>query len=306
MIILGCGYVGTALARAARQRGEAVSALTRSESRAAELRALGLARVVTGDIAGEEWHQALNPAGESIVNSVAPSARGVEGYRHSFIAGTKSLIRWLEQSAAAGHEPARELVFTSSTGVYPQTDGGWVAEDAPAGNAELSPAGAILREAENLLLALPPRLVRRVWVLRLAGLYGPGRHHLLDALRTGEKTFPGGGEYWVNLLHRADAVGAINACLNAPALVPGGVYNVADDEPVRKRDLVVWLAERLGMDAAALMFDATISARSGHRKNASGQIPDRRIANAHFKNALGWSCLYRSYGIGYDEIIRQS
>jgi nucleoside-diphosphate-sugar epimerase len=306
MILLGCGYVGTALARAALARGESVSALTRSEGRVAELRGLGLPEVVVGDIASERWHGALNPAGESIVNCVAPSARGVEGYRHSFIEGTKSLIHWLEQSAATGREPARELVFTSSTGVYPQTDGEWVVEDAPVNAAELSPAGAILREAENLLLALPPRLVRRVWVLRLAGLYGPGRHHLLDALRAGEKTFPGGGEHWVNLLHREDAMLAIRACLNATLTFTGGVYNVADNEPVRKRELVAWLAERLGLDASGIRFDASVSARSSHRSTAAGNVPNRRIANARLRKILGWNALSPSYRDGYENIIRQS
>ncbi len=303
MLILGCGYLGTALARHVRGEGGAVSALTRSAARAGELRAIGLDPVLAGDIASDEWHAGLNPADAAIVNGVAPGGRGEEGYRHSFIEGAKSIVRWLEQSAAAGHAPARELIFTSSTSVYPQTDGGWVAEDARVEAAELGPAGMILREAENLLLALPPRLVRRVWVLRLAGLYGPDRHQLLDALRAGEKSFPGDGAHWVNLLHRDDAVSAMRACCAAPPAIRGGIYNVADDEPVRKGELVAWLAGKLGQDPAALSFDAATSARSPHRRNAGGRVPNRRISNAHLKDTLGWSPRYPSCQEGYDEII---
>jgi nucleoside-diphosphate-sugar epimerase len=267
------------------------------------LRALGLSPVVAADIAGDDWHAALNPADAAIVNCVAPAARGAEGYRHSFVDGARSIIRWLENSAAAGRAPARDLVFTSSTSVYPQTDGEWVAEDARVEAAELSPAGTVLREAEQMFLALPPRLVRRVWVLRLAGLYGPGRHHLLDALRAGEKSFPGDGGHWVNLLHRDDAAGAIRAGLAAPSVISGGIYNVADDEPVRKRELLAWLAGKLGQDATALRFDSTQSSRSSHRRNAEGKVPDRRIINSRLKDTLGWVPLCRSYREGYGEIM---
>jgi nucleoside-diphosphate-sugar epimerase len=305
MLILGCGYLGTALARAALAEGEAVSALTRSAARAAGLRALGLNPVLAADIAGDDWHAALNPAGAVIVNSVAPASRGAEGYRHSFVEGAKSIMRWLEHSAATGHAPARELIFTSSTSVYPQTDGGWVAEDAPVDAVEPGPAGMVLRETENLLLALPSRLVQRVWILRLAGLYGPGRHHLLDALRAGEKTFPGDGAHWVNLLHRDDAVRAMRACGAAPPALRGGLYNVADDEPVRKSELVAWLAGKLGQDAAALSFDAATRARSPHRRNAAGKVPHRRVSNTRLKNTFGWTPLYPSYRDGYDEIMGQ-
>ena len=283
-----------------------MSALTRSAARADELRALGLRPALAGDLAGDAWHPAFNPADAAIVNCVAPASPDADGYRHSFIEGANSITRWLEHSAAAGRAPARDLVFTSSTSVYPQTDGEWVAEDSVGDAAELGPAGKILREAEEMFLALPARLVRRVWVLRLAGLYGPGRHHLLDALRAGEKTFPGGGGHWVNLLHRDDAVAAIRASLAAASTVRGGVYNVTDDEPVRKRELVTWLAGQLGQDAAALNFDASTMARSRHRRNATGKVPDRRIKNSRLKDATGWCLLYPSYREGYAHLMGQT
>ncbi|HTB64304.1 MAG TPA: NAD-dependent epimerase/dehydratase family protein [Opitutales bacterium] len=306
MLLLGCGYLGTALARTALIGGETVSALTRSEERAAALRALGLPKVVVGDIASDDWHAQLNPAGESIVNSVAPATPGAEGYRHSFVEGAKSITRWLEQSAAAGQAPAREFVFTSSTSVYPQTDGGWVDENTPVDPPTLGPAGALLREAEDLLLALPPRLVRRVWILRLAGLYGPSRHHLLDALRAGESHFPGDGAQWLNLLHRDDAVGAIRACLGAMADIHGGIFNVTDDSPAPKRELVLWLARQLGRNPTQINFDAAVSTRSHHRKNAAGKVPHRRMANGKIKAALPWRAQFPSYREGYAGLLSSS
>jgi nucleoside-diphosphate-sugar epimerase len=306
MIILGCGYIGTALAQSALAAGESVSALTRSQARAELLRALGLNPVVAADIAADAWHGALPPAGESIVFCVSPSQAGEDGYRHSFVEGAKSVQRWLEESVAAGNEPARELVFTSSTSVYPQTDGGWVDETSPVDTAQLGPAGRMLRETEDFLLALAPRLVHRVWILRLAGIYGPHRHHLLDALRAGVAIFPGDGGNWVNLVHRDDAVGAIRSCLAALTVVPGGIFNVADDEPVRKRELVEWLAKRVGSEVAEIKFNAEASGRSGHRRNATGETPSRRISSVRLKRELGWQCAWPSFREGYGQILAKS
>lgn len=306
MLILGCGYLGTALARQTLSAGGVAGALTRNPARVAELQALGVSSVVAADLASDNWHGRLNPADASIVNCVSPAAPGLRGYRHSFREGAQSIARWLENSAASGAPPARDLVFTSSTGVYPQTDGEWVDESAASEPSRLSEAGAVLRETEEFFLKLPRTLVRRVWILRLAGLYGPGRHYLLDALRAGEKSFSGGGEHWVNLLYLDDAVRAIQACLTAPPAIPGGIFNVADDEPVRKRDLVEWLAAQLGKSAFEIQFQAGASPRRAHRLGSTGKVPHRKISSEKFRKALGWVPVSHSYREGYGMIITRS
>ena len=58
-----------------------------------------------------------------------------------------------------------------------------VEETADAPGA--TPNGAIIRESEMLLQSAPASAVRRHFILRLAGIYGPGRHHLLDQVREG-------------------------------------------------------------------------------------------------------------------------
>jgi nucleoside-diphosphate-sugar epimerase len=299
MVILGCGYLGLALARATLAAGEPVAALTRNATRAAELRALGAAPVVVADLAAHDWHPALDPANADIVNCVSPSSPGIEGYRHSFLAGLASVRAWLEQSATRGAAPARSVLFTSSTAVYPQTDGGWVDENTPVETALLSPAGAVLREVEEQWLALSPSLAQRAWVLRLGGLYGPSRHHLLDALRTGQKSFPGGGSHWVNLIYRDDAVAAIQACQVARPEIAGGIFNVVDNNPVRKSEWVAWLARQLGQDPATLHFDTMDNPRALHRRAGHGIMPDRRISSSKLQKAMGWMPLCLSYQEGY-------
>jgi len=303
MLLLGCGYLGTALARVALAGGESVAALTRSEARASELRAMGLGKVVIGDIASDDWHDALEPSGQDIVFSVAPSEPNEAGYRRAFLDGAHAVGRWLESATASGKAPARSLVFTSSTSVYPQFDGKWVAEDSPFDASDLSPSGKILRQTEEIFQRLAPRLVGRVWILRLAGLYGPERHHLLDVLRAGETTFPGRGDHWLNLIHRDDAVRAIRACLSAPQQVHGGIFNVTDGEPATKKDVITWLAQQLGINTASIHFDASQSPRSAHRKPSKKDAPNRKISNKYLCDTLGFKPLKHSYREGYASLI---
>jgi nucleoside-diphosphate-sugar epimerase len=301
LIILGCGYVGSALAQVALAEGWAVSAITRNFTRATTLRALGVEPVVEADLASSAWHGALDPAGAAIVNTVSPANREPAGYEHSFIAGTQSLVRWLQNSAAWGRPPAQEVLFTSATSVYPQTDGSWVDEGGFIDASALGPSGTALLAAEQLHLGLSSTLTRRTWVLRLGGLYGPGRHYLLDSLRSGQRVFPGRGDFWVNLLHRDDAVAAIRACLGAPEGVPGGLFNAVDDHPILKQDLLTGLGLILGLPPATIQCDpASPSERARRRQNTLGELPHRRVANSRLKQ-LGWSLAYPTFETGFRE-----
>jgi len=303
LILLGCGYLGAALAKSSLAAGWRVSALTRNRDRAAELRALGLAAVIVADLADDSWHASLDPANAAIVNTVSPSARESSGYEHSFIAGTRSIIRWLEKSVAASHAPARDLLFTSATSVYPHTDGRWVDESTPLDPSALSPAASALRSGEDFFLNLPATLARRAWVLRLGGIYGPGRHYLLDALRSGQRIFPGRGDFWVNLIHRDDILAAIRLALAAPENLPGGLFNAVDDTPVLKQDLLAGLAHLLQIDPATVRCDpATPSDRARRRENLHGITPNRRVANLRLKQ-LEWSLSYPSFEAGFRECL---
>ncbi|MFZ9683574.1 MAG: epimerase, partial [Cephaloticoccus sp.] len=97
------------------------------------------------------------------------------------------------------------------------------------------------------------------------------------------------------LIHRDDAAGAIWAALAAPAEMPGGTYNVADDGPVAKQDMAAWLAAQLGLSAPE--FDPALPSR---RRRA---VPDRVIVNARLKRELGWRPRFGDYRAGYADIL---
>ncbi len=201
LVIFGCGYIGGEIARQAVARGLRVTALTRNMGKAADLRARGII-TVEADLAGNTWQKEVGPA-DYALNCVSSGGGGAEAYRHSYLAGMQAVVAWAERRGAVD-----TLVYTSSTSVYPQGEGVRVDESSPAtGRDERT---AVLVETEALLRASTAR--HRV-ILRLAGIYGPGRTHLLQQVQAG--VVSGTGTHHLNLIHRDDVCGAIWAVLGS-------------------------------------------------------------------------------------------
>jgi len=280
VVIFGCGYIGGEVARQAVERGLRVTALTRNGEKAAGLRALGVA-TVEAELSGEAWHGEIGAA-DFAVNCVSSGGGGATAYRRSYLEGMKSVLTW-----AAARGAVDTLVYTSSTSVYPQDGGVRVDERSPAtGRDERT---AVLVETEALLRA---SAVRRRVVLRLAGIYGPGRTHLLKQVQAGEVS--GVGTHHLNLIHRDDVCGAIWAGLASPSTLTDGLFNVTDDGAATKAEITAWLAGQLGV--AAPRF-------TGEPAGGRGRVPDRIISNARLKAALGWSPCWPSFREGYGKLL---
>ena len=281
-MIFGCGYVGAAVAKIAVTHGLRVTALTRNAAKAEELRADGVEQVVVDDLASAAWHEQIEGGAEIVLNCVSSGGGGIEGYRRSYLEGMRSVVAWLHARGGAS-----VAIYTSSTSVYPQDGGVVVAETAPVGGEERA---QVLIATERTLLEAQDAATARVG-LRLAGIYGPGRHHLLDQVRAGEAA--GRRDYHLNLAYRDDIVAAVMAACEAG---PGGhIYNVADDGAAKKGVMVEWLAARIGV--AVPVFSG---APAGGRRTVT---PDRIIANAKLKAELGWRPGYPTFHEGYEKIL---
>ncbi len=292
LVIFGCGYVGSALADAARTQGAHVTALTRNPAKAAELAARGL-EVVVGELGSSDWHARLPGGADVAVNSVSAADPSVEGYRRSYVDGMRSILDW----AARGSRPVGTLLYTSSTGVYPQ--GGGVEVDESASTDGASPTGQVLVEAENVLRGASREAVARWFIFRLAGIYGPTRHHLLNALRAGTTRMAGEPAFRMNLIHRDDIVGALLAAAAAPAAVRDGVFNLSDGAPATRAELVGWLARAIGV-AMPEFEGAAASARKG-----GAVTPDRVIRSDKIRRTLGWAPRHADFRAGYRAILGQ-
>lgn len=268
--VLGCGYVGAEFARQASACGHEVLGVVRSEGSRDRLRAEGL-RAEAFDLLQADW-AGLPGRFDVVVYAASTGGGGPEAYAQAYDVGVRRALAW---ARAVG---ATDFVFTSSTGVYRQDDGSVVDEASPVGGA---PTADAILAGERAVLASG---IAKASVLRFGGLYGPGRHHLLDQLRRGEDVVGGRVDHFINYLHRDDAASSILAALGGGPAGPR-VYNVADGNPVTKEALARWIATRLGRPAP--VFDA--AAPAGPRVVRGGRTqPNRVVSTSLIRAELAW------------------
>jgi len=289
-IILGCGYVGTAVARKWMDEGAEVYGVSRNESTLSQLKSSRFHPVVA-EVDSHDWHGMVPDSPEVVLNCVSSAGGGVAGYRKSYIGGNESLTRWAEQG-----DPG-QVIYTGSTAVYPFTDGREVWEE-DAGGPELSETGSVVMESEKILFE-HEKTGPVTTVLRLAGIYGPGRHYLLDQIRQEPAVLAGSGEYYLNLIYQADIVSAVNVVIGS-SVAKGRAYNLSDGNAVRKSELASWLAKELGLRAPR--FDPDAKSRRKMRVNRAGASPNRRIQIDRIRQELGWEPKFPTFRDGFAQI----
>ena len=283
LLVLGAGYVGGAVANMGLAAGARVTILTRNPAKA-EVLAIRGAEAIVADLASDDWYESIKGAPDFVLNCVSSGGGGVEGYRQSYLAGMMSVRAWSAQCGIAPH-----LVYTSSTSVYGQDGGAEVGESDPASATGEKPQVLLSTEAQVATWAGP-------WtILRLAGIYGPGRHYLLDQLRAEGRPISGLPHMRLNLIHRDDAAAAVLSVFAQPDVASGEIYNVADDDPAPKIELVRWLAERLSQAVP----DFTGRGMPGRRSRPL----DRSILNTRLKRELGWRPTYPTFREGYASLL---
>lgn len=231
--IIGCGYVGTAIARRWSQEGHTVTATTTTASRLPELEEMAQRAVV---IKGNNIDALLEilPGQEVVLLSLGDRSR--TKYKETYLETANILVELLKQAPTV-----KQLIYTSSYSVYGNQQGNWVDE-----NSEVmlgSDNDKILYETERALLeAKTPQ--RRVCIFRLGGIYGPGRSLEKIFSPLAGITRPGPGEYFTNWIHLDDIVAALEY---ARAKELQGVYNLVNDLPVIGRELVKAVCDRYNL-----------------------------------------------------------
>ncbi len=268
LLVAGCGYVGSELARRAVLEGHEVFGLRRSEGPLPP----GVTRI-RADLARPETVPSL-PEVDWLLIALGADGRTEAAYRAAYVAAPAVL------HAALPAKPQREVVI-SSAGVFGRDDGGDVFADTRP--APATATGALLLEAEDAALR------RGAAVLRLAGIYGPGRVGLLRRVLDGS-AWTGRLTSWSNLVHRDDAAALALHLLAHPA--PPPVVHGADDDPVPRRVLLEALSELLGCVVPDL----------------PPQIPapsdGKRVRNRSLHD-LGYPLLHPSWRAGYRAVLEQ-
>jgi nucleoside-diphosphate-sugar epimerase len=296
VLIIGCGYVGLPLGAELVRAGHEVFGLRRSRAAEAELRAAGI-QPVFGDITDAGSLRPLPGTFDWVVNCAAAGGGGPEAYRQVYVEGNRNLLSWLAPGPGSGFSEARRqdagspgLVYTSSTSVYGQNDGSWVTEASPTEPA--AETGTILLEAERLLLEAHRTSGFPATILRLAGIYGPGRGFWFKQFMAGQATMPGDGGRFLNMIHRDDVAAAIVAVLERGR--PGEIYNVVDDEPVTQKELFRWLSKRLGK----ALPQPGPAADTPRKRGAT----NKRISNGKLREQLGYQCRFPTFREGFETV----
>jgi nucleoside-diphosphate-sugar epimerase len=266
VVIAGCGYVGSAAARLLAAKGWEVVGWTRTGQSAerGEENAISFCAV---DITDLEAVRRNSFAGDVVVHC---ASSGDDSYLHVYRDGVANL---------AACFPNARIIFTSSTSVYPQRDGSSVTEESAA--EPDSENAQILRQAEKIVLA------NDGIVLRVAGIYGPGRSFLLHSVMNGTAVI---GDRFVNQVHRDDVASAISFLAQSRAVDPPRVFNVVDDTPAPRAEILHWLSARLGLPLS-----------SPPAKPKRGRS-NKRVSNAKLR-ALGWVPAYPSYREAFDRSV---
>jgi len=286
-LIVGCGYIGLPLGVELIRQGHDVSGLRRSVTAENELKAAGIKPLIA-DITKPDTLAKLPPDFDWVVNCVSSNGGGVDEYRRVYLQGIRNLIDRFATN------PPKKFVYTGSTSIYGQTDGSQVKETSPTEPA--ADTAKVLLETEKLLLAAVTERKFPAVILRVAGIYGPGRGHRFRQFLKNEARIEGDGSRFLNMIHRDDLIGCIIAALKSGRA--GEVYNAVDDEPVSQANFFQWLAATVGKYPPPSVPENPVENRKRGATN-------KRVLNRRLKMELGCKFKYPNFRKGYTaEILR--
>lgn len=175
------------------------------------------------------------PAVDYLVYAAAAKSRDLNTYRSIYVDAPQRIVSALPA-------PPKRIFLVGSTGVYAQNQHQWIDELSPA--KPDSPFGQLLLSGEQQLAASGAPLT----VVRCAGIYGPGRNHLINRIKQGIVA-PQAPVHYSNRIHRDDAAGflahLIEADANAKIIAP--LYLASDGHPAPISEITHWLAQKLGV-----------------------------------------------------------
>jgi nucleoside-diphosphate-sugar epimerase len=260
--ILGCGYVGSALADCWQEQGHFVTGTTTSRERVTSLsKIVSNAVLMKGDDLAAV--NSLLEGQDTLVVSVAPTGNEAT-YETTYITTTKNLVKALNQAPNV-----KQIIYLSSCSVYGDRQGEWVDETAQIDLLEHK--SQVLYESERIILqAANDR--QKVCVLRLGGIYGPSRELVSMFGGLAGMTMPGKGDRFINWIHRDDIVGAIEfSRLNEL----NGIYNLVDDSQLTVKEQVKRVCSRYNLppvlwDASKLSLQRKSLQVSNQKLKAAG------------------------------------
>ncbi|MEM9154145.1 MAG: SDR family oxidoreductase [Cyanobacteria bacterium P01_F01_bin.33] len=222
--IIGCGYVGSVVSRLWCQAGASVQVTTTSPERLPELNAIASEAVVLRGDDRSALSEFLRNCQIILLSIGAPNAKA---YEATYLNTARTMAAVLPECPNV-----EQVIFTSSYSLYGDRQGAWVDEDTEI--SPTTPNAEIMAATErSLLAAATPEL--KVCILRLGGIYGPGREISKIFSRIAGQTRPGEGREASNWVHLDDIVGAIDFARDRQL---GGIYNLVNSNPLTVKQVI--------------------------------------------------------------------
>ncbi|MFB6232926.1 MAG: SDR family oxidoreductase [Haloarculaceae archaeon] len=289
VVILGCGYIGIELGRQLTDAGHDVTGVRRSDSGCQAIEDAGFS-AHQADLTDSDDVAGL-PEADWVVFAASSGGRGADAAREIYVDALGDAI----DSYGSRASPPDRFVYTSSTGVYGDHDGEWVDEETPL--EPTTDKTEVLVEAERIARERAAEYGIDGTVARFSGLYGPDRYRL-DRYIEGPVT-----EGYLNMVHRADAAGAVGFLLTEDR-ASDEVVLVTDDEPADKWAFADWLADQCGVDEPTKQTKRERLAEDGLSAAAKRRIETSKRCSNDYLRELGYAFTYPTYREGYRDAVQ--
>ena len=282
IFLFGAGYSARAFSRLMTGEAERIDGTTRNEQNFPTLEKAGIAPIIfDGETASPELIDRLAKS-THVVISISPRESGDPS------------LAIVEEALRRPDNTIRWIGYLSTVGVYGNHDGNWIDETAPC---EPSSRRSLERvEAENAWNALSERHGTPVALLRLSGIYGPGRNAFINLERGTARRIIKEGQVF-NRIHVEDIAGTLRFLAGTNT---GGAVNITDNEPAPPQDVVVYAAELMGVapppEVPFEEADMTPMARSFYGEN-------KRVSNQRIKD-LGYDFIHPDYKAAFSAMWR--
>ena len=280
-LVVGCGYVGRRLARSWRDAGNKVWVTTRSTIRSREFEQEGFSPIIL-DVTSNDV--APLPQVDTVVFAVGFDRSQPHGIQQVYVDGLQRVVDRCPSSV-------QRFIYVSSTGVYGDAQGEWVDEQTEC--VPIREGGKACLAAENLLRSHPVWQAKTI-VLRLAGIYGPGRLPYVTKILQGEPLAVA-ADGLLNLIHVDDIVRIV--CQAERQLAPPELLCVSDGHPVLRREFYESLARLLKRPVPDFEPPVPGSPRAERARSS------KKISNDRLVQVLSPNWAYPSYREGLKAIV---
>jgi nucleoside-diphosphate-sugar epimerase len=273
VLLVGCGSLGTAIAMNLFEAGHEVIGVRKSSKPLPN----GL-KTIQADVTMSSQFEALNLIKpQVIIYCIAANAQSDESYYLHYVAGLKHVLESQQDNTLL-----ERVFFVSSTRVYGKVTQDIVDEDSPTIANDFG--GERLLQAEQLLSQLKCEHT----VLRLSGIYGPGRLYLLNMAKDMSR-WPE-LNHWSNRIHQQDAAAFISFLVNSheKKLQLDSCYLVTDDMPTQQYEVLLWIAKQLNQNVGNIAVPPVGGGK--------------RLSNKRMRDT-GFLLTYPTYQQGYMELL---